>query len=298
MTTILNGDILSRELLNRMRSKVESFRDISGRTPSLCIFMAGNNPASEIYVNKKIQACKDININCNVIRVDNIENFYNPEDYLAFAIDRANNADDVDAIIVQLNLPKTINQKHILSLINPEKDVDVLTSDNMGLLAQGNPRFESCTPRGITRLLLEYKIEMHGSFIVIANSSNIVGKPLFHMFTSGGATVAMCHDKTPKDILYDLTKKADIIISATGIENFITKEMVSEKVTIVDVGIVRKGNKIVGDADYENLNGYVRAITPVPGGIGPMTVAMLLDNTILAACALKGIDPTMLNRQE
>jgi methylenetetrahydrofolate dehydrogenase (NADP+)/methenyltetrahydrofolate cyclohydrolase len=253
-------------------------------TASLAVVLAGEYPPSVSYVASKEKACAQVGIKSRVIRLpENVS-----QDELLDIIRGLNSDPEINGILVQIPLPGHIDEDFVLEAINPEKDVDGLHPYNIGRLFTGNPVFEPCTPRGIVKILDYYGISIEGKRAVIIGRSNIVGKPAAAMLLKRNATVTICHSKTKE--IGKITKEADIIIAAVGIPGFLKADMVSEKSVIIDVGITRiddpsrpGGYRLAGDADYQGLSGKVYAITPVPGGVGMMTVPMLLDNTVRAA---------------
>lgn len=271
---IIKGTELSKQIILDTRYQVEKL----DKKPKVKILMFGDDPASETYVGKKIEACEKANINYSLSK----EKDATPEE--AFQKIREANMDpDITAIMLQLPLPENLDQETLLAEIDPKKDVDCLTPENFGRLCKGLPRYLPCTPQGIFELFKSNSIKVRGKFICIVNSSNIVGKPLFHMALNKGAVPFVCNINTPEDIKLEMIKRSDILVTAVGIPDFITKEMVSPKSIIIDVGITRKGNKIVGDVDFKNVEKQALAVTPVPGGVGPMTVAMLIKNVCQSA---------------
>ena len=255
--------------------------------PKLSVILVGDDPASKIYVTRKNK--KFISMNCK----SDLQHLNNDvtEEELIELIDKFNNNKKIHGILVQLPLPNHIDTNKILKHINPKKDVDGFHPENLGYLLQGNPRFIPCTPYGCLEILKYYDIQVESKNVVIVGRSNIVGKPLFALlsqkFKIGNATVTLCHSKTEN--LSQYTKAADILIAAIGKPNLITKDMVKKDSIIIDIGINRisdnseKGYSIVGDVDYKNVLEKSSAITPVPGGVGPMTIAMLLYNTVKSA---------------
>jgi len=285
-TSILHGKIVADSIKEKLSHEIA---DLLNRNiiPKLAAIIVGNDPASEIYVNSKHKTFKKFNCNSEVYKFDsNIKDLE-----LIDFIERLNKDKTVHGILVQLPLPKTINSEKVLNSINPGKDVDGFHPINMGLLLKGNPCYVPCTPLGCIEILKYYKINVQSKHIVIVGRSNIVGKPLMNLLSRkhaiGNATVTICHTGT-KDIS-QFTKIADIIIAAVGKPNLINKKMIKPGVDIIDVGINRiadnskKGYKIVGDVDFNDVIGKANSITPVPGGVGLMTITMLLYNTVKSA---------------
>lgn len=281
LSQIIYGSKISTRILNDLKIEVGDFKKSTGITPTLVALMVGHNPASEIYVNKKINACDNVGIMAYKIQVDQ------DQDQLMKAISECNNEDHIHGYILQLPLPVGWEPNQYFKMFNPLKDVDVFHPENVGLLVQGKPRFKPCTPHAIQVMLKESGIKVAGKKIVIINRSNVVGRPLSSMFIQdcdnfGNATVTVCHDKTPAPLLKSITQTADIIVVAVGKPNFLTVDMVKNGVIVIDVGINRIDNKVVGDVHPE-VYPITQAYSPVPNGVGPMTIAMLLRNTLLAA---------------
>ena len=285
-TSILHGKIVADSIKEKLSHEIVDLLN-QNIVPKLVAIIVGNDPASEIYVNSKHKTFKKFNCNSEVYKFEsNIKDLE-----LIDFIERLNKDKTVHGILVQLPLPKTINSEKVLNSINPDKDVDGFHPINMGLLLKGNPCYVPCTPLGCIEILKYYKINVQSKHIVIVGRSNIVGKPLMNLLSRkhaiGNATVTICHTGT-KDIS-QFTKIADIIIAAVGKPNLINKEMIKEGVDIIDVGINRvpdnskKGYKIVGDVDFNDVIGKANSITPVPGGVGLMTITMLLYNTVKSA---------------
>ena len=269
----------------------ESFNDrikvlsTKGVVPGLCVVLVGEDPASQIYVRTKSKKLKSLGLISETIRLDADVT----EQKLLSIIEDLNANSKFHGILVQMPLPEHINSQNVINSINPAKDVDGFHPENVGWLSIGKPRFIPCTPKGIMRIFSHYNIDLTGKDIVVIGRSNIVGRPMSILVSSNNAngTCTICHSRTKN--INDYTRNADIIISAIGVPNFLTSEMIKEDSIIIDVGINRidsdneKGYKIVGDADYDSVFDKVSKITPVPGGVGPMTIAMLVENTIEAA---------------
>jgi methylenetetrahydrofolate dehydrogenase (NADP+)/methenyltetrahydrofolate cyclohydrolase len=272
--TIIDGKALALETRAAIRQKIAALNI----RPGLAAVLVGNNPASKIYVNNKRKACDEVGIYS--------EECLLPEDTseadLLSCIHRLNNDPKIHGILVQLPLPKHINERIILDAVAPEKDVDGFHYVNVGKLVANEPGLRSCTPLGVIKLIQSSKIEIAGSHAVVIGRSNIVGKPAALLLLHEHATVTVCHSKT-KDI-GAICRTADILVAAIGKPRFVTQEMVKEGAVVIDVGINRlPDGKIVGDVDFESVAQRASAITPVPGGVGPMTIAMLLSNTMQAA---------------
>lgn len=258
--------------------------------PCLAVVLCTEDPASSLYVKRKQDACKEVGITSYLVRPfeGGIENWTRPKDHLLATIDYLNRDSSVHGVLVQLPLPKGIDQYEVFDRIDPLKDVDVFNPVNVGLLLQGRPRFNPCTPAGIQELLTRHGIEIAGKKVCIINRSDVVGKPLHAMLIQNhdqaNATVTLCHDRTPPSRLREACLVSDIIVVAVGKPGFLTADMVPAGAVVVDVGInrVEGSKKIVGDSDFENVSKVAGWITPVPGGVGPMTVTMLLQNTLMA----------------
>jgi len=284
---ILDGKKLSQKIKERIKQETQLLYEKLQKRPNLAVIIVGNNPASKTYVSMKEKACKFVGFESQVIRLpENTE-----EKNLIEEIEKLNKDENINGILVQLPLPKQINEEKIIFSISPEKDVDGFHPYNVGMLMIGAPTFIPCTPYGIIKILQEYNIKTEGKNVVVIGRSNIVGKPIASLLMQkkdyGNATVTICHSRTKN--ITQFTKSADILIAAIGRPNFVKADMIKEGAVVIDVGINRvedktspKGYKLVGDVDYENAAPKTSAITPVPGGVGPMTIAMLLTNTLLS----------------
>ncbi len=270
---ILDGKALAKKIRASIKKEVDSLKKES-IIPGLAFILVGDNPASQVYVNMKTKACEEVGIYSINHRMPSEIS----ERELIEVIKMLNDNPMVDGILVQLPLPKHLNEEKIIETIDYRKDVDGFHPYNMGRLARGNPLFISCTPYGIMKLLNEYSIDVKGRDVVVVGAGNITGKPMALMLTNSGATVQICHIYTQN--LKEKTKRADIVISAVGKPNLITEDMVKEGAVVVDVGISRVKDRVVGDVDFEGVSKKASYITPVPGGVGPMTIAMLLYNTL------------------
>ena len=270
----IDGKAFSQVILEKIREEHNQLKEKYGKQAGLAVVIVGNNPASQVYVRNKMKACENVGFYSENIELD--ENISEKE--LLQEIDKLNKNDRINGILVQLPLPSHINELKIINSISPEKDVDGFHVANIGKMVIGDETgFLSCTPYGIMQLLEEYKIEIAGKDAVIIGRSNIVGKPMALMLIQEGATVQVCNSRTK-----DLRKKlndADIIIVAAGVPKLLKKEDVKEGAVVIDVGINRVDGKICGDVDYEEVAERVSYITPVPGGVGPMTIASLIKNT-------------------
>ena len=270
----IDGKAFSQTVLEKIREEHSQLKEKYGKPAGLAVVIVGNNPASQVYVKNKIRACENVGFYSENIELD--ENISEKE--LLQEINKLNKNDRINGILVQLPLPAHINELKIIDSISPEKDVDGFHVANIGKMVIGDETgFLSCTPYGIMQLLEEYKIEIAGKDAVIIGRSNIVGKPMALMLIQKGATVQVCNSRTK-----DLRKKlndADIIIVAAGVPKLLKKEDVKEGAVVIDVGINRVDGKICGDVDYEEVAEKTSYITPVPGGVGPMTIASLIKNT-------------------
>lgn len=274
---IIDGKKIAQSVLESVKKDAEKLNG-KGVTPGLAVIMVGNNQASKTYVRNKKMACEKAGIKS--------EEYLLPEDAsekeILNLIDKLNTTKEVSGILVQLPLPPHLDSKTICERISPLKDVDAFTSKNIGDLFKGDAKFLPCTPAGILEILKHENINLAGKHCVIIGRSNIVGKPLALLLIQNDATVTVCHSKTKN--LEGICKLADIVICAVGKEKFLKKEMVKPGTVVIDVGINRDENgKLCGDADFENLEPICSKITPVPGGVGPMTVAMLVKNAAKAA---------------
>ena len=285
---ILDGKKTSSDIKNEIAAEVISLIDKGMKKPHLAAILVGDNGASETYVNAKVKACNRVGYDSTLVRLD--ENI--TEEFLVKEIIKINKNDSIDGLIVQLPLPKHINEKKIINTISVEKDVDGFHPLNIGNMTLNLPSFIPATPAGILELLDRYKIETLGKNCVVLGRSHIVGLPISILMARnnqpGNSTVTIVHSKSKN--IKDICCKADILIVALGIANFVTKDMLKEGVCIIDVGITRvksdktkSGWKLIGDVDFENVRDRCSYITPVPGGVGPMTIAMLLKNTLLAS---------------
>lgn len=270
MTIILDGKKLSLKILDELAQKIANL-DVQ---PHLVVILVGDDPASELYVSMKEKKAKHIGMRSTVIRYPQSTN----EETILTKINELNNDNDVSAILVQLPVPSHLNSLNIIQAISPLKDVDGITPENIGKISLGAvPYAYSCTPKGILRLLDTYGINPEGKHVVIVGRSNIVGKPLAQMLLNKNATVTICHSRTQN--LSDITKTADILVSAVGKYKIIRKEMIKPGAVIIDAGTSKIDGKTCGDVDFENILNEVSHITPVPGGVGPMTIASLMENT-------------------
>lgn len=269
---IMDGKALKGEILSVLAEEVKSL----DKVPTLCVIQVGDDEASNVYINQKRKMCNEIGYNFIHEKYDDSIT----EEELLKNIDRFNSNDNIDAILVQMPLPNGINEKNIQNAVSKYKDVDGLNDSNIIDLINGRDALYPCTACGVVSLLDKYEVILEGSNVVIVGRSSLVGMPLFHMLENRNATVTLCHSKTRN--LVDITKNADIIISATGVKNLIKEDMVGDNTVIVDVGITRENGKLYGDVDFDNVSKKASLITPVPGGVGPMTIASLAQNILKA----------------
>ena len=278
---IIDGKAVAEEVKSEAASKAKQFEKLYGRKIGLAVIVAGDNAASEIYVRNKKIACERCNINAVEYKF--------PADVtqreIIDAVERINDDDTIDGLLVQLPLPPHINEKEVLSRVSPLKDVDGFHAVNAGNLMLGGDCLAACTPSGIIRLIKSTGISIAGKHAVVVGRSNIVGKPAALMLLSENATVTMCHSKTENLSRY--TSEADILVVAVGRKQFVTGDMVKKGAVVIDVGMNRDNGKLYGDVEFESAAEKASFITPVPGGVGPMTVAMLMSNTVKAAYRAK-----------
>jgi methylenetetrahydrofolate dehydrogenase (NADP+)/methenyltetrahydrofolate cyclohydrolase len=272
--TLIDGKALAQKQKAILKLQVQKYKAETNITPKLRTIIVGDHPASQVYVGAKHKACKHVGIDSEVITLPETLS----EQELLDLIEKLNDDSSVNGILVQLPLPRHIDKQNIIYNIKPEKDVDGFHPTNVGRLQLRDKKcLESCTPKGIMTMLKEYGIDTVGAYAVVVGASNVVGKPISQLLLNAKATVTTCHRFT-KDLRY-YTTKADILIVAVGKHNFITADMVKEGAVVIDVGINRIDGKLYGDVDFEAVKEKVRAITPVPGGVGPMTITELLFNT-------------------
>ena len=276
--TIIDGKKVSSELREDIKGQVEIFKKSFGLTPGLAVILVGNNPASAVYVRNKHKACLDTGINSYQIELPEDTT----EDELLSKIDELNNDEKVNGILVQLPLPKHISEEKVINRILPQKDVDAFHPENVGKILIGKYSFLPCTPAGIIELLNYYNVDVQSKNCVVIGRSNIVGKPMALLLLEKNGTVTVCHSKTKG--LKDICLGADIIVVAIGKAGFLTADMVKPGAVVIDVGINRlEDGKLVGDVCFDEVSKKTSMITPVPGGVGPMTITMLLKNTLTAA---------------
>ncbi len=277
MATIIDGKQVAAEVKARVAKETKRLGDELGITPGLAVIIVGNDPASKIYVSNKKKACDEVGFYSEVIRKPE----KTTQRELLEIIDTLNKRVDIDGILVQLPLPKHISEKAVISAISPKKDVDAFSPFNVGKVMIGESVFLPCTPAGVMELIKSTGVEVSGKNCVVIGRSNIVGKPTALLLLQQNATVTICHSKTQN--LAEVCSKADILVSAVGKPNFVTADMVKEGAVVIDVGINHnEDGKLCGDVKFDEVEPKAGFITPVPGGVGPMTIAMLMENTLKA----------------
>ena len=283
---IMDGKAISKEIQAEIATEVASFIEQSGVTPCLAAVLVGDDPASEVYVRNKHRACERVGIASQMHKLPASTS----QDELLQLISQLNDQDEVHGILIQLPLPDSIDTLQVLDAIEPGKDVDAFHPENVGLISQGRPRFLPCTPHGVQQILDRCGIEMSGKHAVIVGRSDIVGKPMSMLLTAknstrgpqaANATVTLCHSRTQN--LNEVCRSADVIVAAIGVPKFITADMVKPGAVVVDVGINRTDDGLCGDVDFDTVQEVAGHLTPVPGGVGPLTVTMLMYNTLDAA---------------
>jgi methylenetetrahydrofolate dehydrogenase (NADP+)/methenyltetrahydrofolate cyclohydrolase len=278
---IIDGKAIAEKIRGEIAVQTEELVRQTGCVPHLAAILVGEDPGSAVYVRGKQKACEKAGLKSTLHRLPATTT----EDDLLSLVHQCNENADVHGILVQLPLPKQINPQRVLDAISPMKDVDAFHPENVGRIVQGRPRFLPCTPHGVQRLLIESGTMINGAQVVVLGRSEIVGKPMALMLLQKGpaadATVTVCHSRTQN--LPEVTRRADILIAAIGSPQFVKQEMVKPGAVVIDVGINRVGEKLLGDVDFAAVSQVASAITPVPGGVGPMTIAMLLANTLTAA---------------
>jgi methylenetetrahydrofolate dehydrogenase (NADP+) / methenyltetrahydrofolate cyclohydrolase len=279
--TILDGKALSKEIRAEIAEQVAAFKEAGGPIPCLAAVLVGEDPASQVYVRNKEKACEKAGMVSILHRLP----AETTTEQLLELVDQLNVDESIHGILIQLPLPDQIDETRVLDAVNPIKDVDAFHPENVGRIVQGRPRFLPCTPHGIQQLLLRNEIPVAGQNVTVVGRSEIVGKPMSIMFMQRGegghATVTVCHSRT-KD-LPAVTRQADILVVAIGKAKFLTADMVKPGAVVIDVGINRTDDGLVGDVDFDAVREIASQITPVPGGVGPLTITMLLHNTLAAA---------------
>ena len=291
MTEIIDGEALAAEIREGVAEAVDQFA-AAGVTPGLATVLMSTDSASETYVEMKQRDCEEVGIDGIHVEVEPDA----PAQELFDRIEELNTGEAANGILVQMPLPDHVDERAAQAAVDPAKDVDGFHPENVGRLVGGDPRFRPCTPHGVQRLLADAGVDTEGAEVVVVGRSNIVGRPLANLLTrraeDGNATVTVCHSRTAD--LATHTQRADVVVAAAGVPELIGREDVTPDTTVIDVGINRVErdgeSTLVGDADFDALDGYVDAITPVPGGVGPMTRAMLLYNTVLATREQTGVD--------
>jgi methylenetetrahydrofolate dehydrogenase (NADP+)/methenyltetrahydrofolate cyclohydrolase len=283
MAMILDGKALAAEVRRQLKEEVAALA-AQGLTPTLAVLLVGDDPASQVYVRNKIAACAEVGILSRSFR---FPSDCAPSELFA-AIDRLNNDPAIHGILVQLPLPPQFDESEVVERIAVTKDVDGFHAENLGRLWQGRSGFVPCTPAGVMRLLSHAQVPLVGAEAVVVGRSNIVGKPMAALLLAAGATVTIAHSRTSN--LAEVTRRADVLVVAVGKPGLVTGAMIKPGAVVVDVGINRLADgRLVGDVDFASAQGVARAITPVPGGVGPMTIAMLLANTVTAARRAAGL---------
>ena len=272
--TIIDGKALSDKILKEIENEHSELQAKVGRKAGLAVIIVGENPASQIYVRNKIRACERVGFHSETIRLD--ENI--TEENLLLEIEKLNNDNNIDGILVQLPIPKHINELKVINAISAEKDVDGFHTTNIGKMMIGDETgFLPCTPAGVIQMFEEYNIDLEGKDVLVIGQSNIVGKPMTLLLINKRATVQVCNSKTKN--LPEKLQKADVVVAAAGSPKLVKGSDVKEGVVVIDIGINRVNGKICGDVDFEEVSQKASYITPVPGGVGPMTIAMLIKNT-------------------
>ncbi|WP_251547125.1 bifunctional methylenetetrahydrofolate dehydrogenase/methenyltetrahydrofolate cyclohydrolase FolD [Pumilibacter intestinalis] len=274
---IIDGKAIAERVRADVRKKAEAFAAKKGRRVGLAVILAGENPASKIYVRNKIKACEDAAIKSFSYELP----AETPENKIIELVQALNEDKNIDGILVQLPLPEGVNEKRVLEHVAPHKDVDGFHAMNAGNLMLGNPCLAACTPQGCIELIRSAGVEIEGKNAVVVGRSNIVGKPMAMLLLQNNATVTVAHSRTQD--LKSVTSRADILVAAVGIKEFITGDMIKSGAVVIDVGMNRHDGKLYGDVNFGEACEKASYITPVPGGVGPMTIAMLLSNTVAAA---------------
>ena len=272
--TIIDGKMLSDKILKEIEEEHSELQTRIGRKAGLAVIIVGENPASQIYVRNKIRACERVGFHSETIRLDE----HITEENLLLEIEKLNNDNNIDGILVQLPIPKHINELKVINAISAEKDVDGFHTTNIGKMMIGDETgFLPCTPAGVIQMFEEYNIDLEGKDVLVIGQSNIVGKPMTLLLINKRATVQVCNSKTKN--LPEKLQKADVVVAAAGSPKLVKGSDVKEGVVVIDIGINRVNGKICGDVDFEEVSQKASYITPVPGGVGPMTIAMLIKNT-------------------
>jgi methylenetetrahydrofolate dehydrogenase (NADP+)/methenyltetrahydrofolate cyclohydrolase len=293
MTRVIDGNEVGDQIKAELQGSIDAL-ETEGVTPGLATVLMSEDGASETYVSMKQRACEEIGIESYHYEIDPDES----ADALLDTVDSLNEDPAVHGILVQMPLPDHVDEEAVIERIDPAKDVDGFHPENVGKLVAGNPRFKPCTPHGVQKLLAAYDVETEGKDVVVVGRSDIVGKPMTNLLIQkadgGNATVTMCHSRTQD--LAEKTRDADIVVAAAGVPELVDGSMIAEDAVVIDVGVNRveadteKGYELVGDVDFESARERASTITPVPGGVGPMTITMLLYNTVKAASLQTGVD--------
>lgn len=283
MSVLIDGKAVSLKVKENVRNEVSELRE-KGIETALAVIIVGNDPASKVYVGNKKKACEF----CSIRSVEYALDEQTTQEELLSLIDKLNDDESINGILCQLPLPKHLDENAVIERISSEKDVDCFSNENVGKLWTGSYTFKPCTPAGVMELLKAYDINVEGKNCVVIGRSNIVGKPMAALLLEKNATVTVCHSRTKK--LKEVCSNADLIVAAVGRAGFVTADMVKEGAVVIDVGINRNENgKLCGDVDFENVKEKASFITPVPGGCGPMTIAVLMQNTLSALKKQKGL---------
>ncbi len=282
---IIDGKKVSAEVKEQVRQQVEELKAAHGITPGLAVVIVGDDPASRVYVNNKKKACEVVGFKSEEYALP----AETTQEELLALVEKLNNKEDINGILVQLPLPKHLDDKAVIEAINPQKDVDAFHAVNVGKIMLGEYDFLPCTPAGVMEMLHSYDIPVSGKNCVVIGRSNIVGKPMAMLLLHENGTVTICHSRTQN--LAEVCARADILVAAVGKPKFVTADMVKEGAVVIDVGMDRDENgKLCGDVDFENVKDKCSYITPVPGGVGPMTIATLMKNTLKACKLQNGVD--------
>lgn len=278
MAKIIDGKLISAQIREEIAESVKKFNAETGKLPGLAVIIVGEDPASQVYVRNKKKACEQVGFYSRVYEMPGDTT----QAELNALVEELNSDEAIHGILVQLPLPKHLNEEEVLLKIDPKKDVDAFHPYNVGRITIGNPKFLPCTPAGVMQLLYRSGIEISGKECVVVGRSNIVGKPMALLLLAANGTVTVCHSRT-RD-LKEMCRRADILVAAIGKADFFTADMVKEGAVVIDVGMNRRADgKLTGDVDFESVEPVASYITPVPGGVGPMTITMLLQNTLTAA---------------
>ena len=276
MATIIDGKAVSLAIKDQLKKDIAEYKTSTGKDISLAVVLIGDDPASKVYVNNKATACEYVGITSYTYRLPQETTQEQAEDLVSSLV----NDEKITGILVQLPFPKHLDENKILKLIPANKDVDGFSDENIGKLLHGKKTVVSCTPFGVMELLKHYNYDLTGKNAVVIGRSNIVGKPMTALLINANATVTVCHSKTKN--LAEIARTADVLIVAIGRPKFVTEDMVKDGAVVIDVGINRVDGKLVGDVDFDTVSKKASMITPVPGGVGPMTIAMLMKNTFIA----------------